>query len=48
MTDDEMADVLRDGIGSYLTEVDEDDLDAEDLAWTLVRALNRASRRRAT
>ncbi|MET9607082.1 hypothetical protein ABZZ17_18690 [Streptomyces sp. NPDC006512] len=42
MTDDEIADVLRDGIDAFLTEVDPEDLDADDLAWALVRRLRRA------
>ncbi|MEU5069873.1 hypothetical protein AB0G95_38250 [Streptomyces virginiae] len=42
LPDDEKADVLREGIEDYLGEVDAEDLDADDLAWTLVNALRRA------
>ncbi|MFD6879701.1 MULTISPECIES: hypothetical protein [unclassified Streptomyces] len=42
MTDDETADVLREGIEAFLTEVDPDEMDYDDLAWSLVRALRRA------
>ncbi|MET9694835.1 hypothetical protein ABZY81_41705 [Streptomyces sp. NPDC006514] len=42
MTDDEKADVLREAIEAYLGEVDAEDLDSDDLAWTLVHALRRA------
>ncbi|MFD6892886.1 hypothetical protein [Streptomyces sp. NPDC059957] len=47
MTDDEKADVFRETIDAYLAEVDTDDADLEsdDLAWTLVRALRRAEER---
>ncbi|MGW6617844.1 hypothetical protein ACWGA0_30875 [Streptomyces erythrochromogenes] len=47
MTDDERADALRDGIDAYLGEVDPEDLDSDDLAWTLVNALRRAEERAA-
>ncbi|MFB9594040.1 hypothetical protein [Streptomyces racemochromogenes] len=48
MTDDETADVLRETIDAYLTEVDPEDLDSDDLAWTLVSALRRARERQET
>ncbi|MDA5284744.1 hypothetical protein [Streptomyces sp. Isolate_45] len=48
MTDDETADVLRDGIDAFLMEVDPEELDSDDLAWALVRALNRAKAARPT
>ncbi|MFE5720608.1 hypothetical protein [Streptomyces erythrochromogenes] len=38
----ETADVLREAIEAYLGEVDADDLDSDDLSWTLVDALRRA------
>ncbi|MBZ9593499.1 hypothetical protein K7B06_00045 [Streptomyces erythrochromogenes] len=46
-TDDEKADVLREGIEDYLGEVDAEDLDADDLAWTLVNAWLRRFQTRA-
>ncbi|MCB5181870.1 hypothetical protein [Streptomyces antimicrobicus] len=47
MTDDVMADVLRDTIEAYLTEVDLEYLDSDDLAWNLVYALRRAGQQPA-
>ncbi|MFD9007752.1 hypothetical protein [Streptomyces sp. NBC_01232] len=42
MTDDEKAEVLREAIEAYLGEVDAEDLDSDDLSWTLVNALRSA------
>ncbi|MFD8955292.1 hypothetical protein ACFV0B_41300 [Streptomyces xanthophaeus] len=44
MTDDEKADVFRETIEAYLTEVDAEgaELESDDLAWSLVTALHRA------
>ncbi|MCB5181515.1 hypothetical protein [Streptomyces antimicrobicus] len=47
MTDEETADVLRDTIDAYLNEVDPDYLDSDDLAWSLVHALRRATQQPA-
>ncbi|GAA3282982.1 hypothetical protein [Streptomyces lavendulae] len=46
MTDDDLADALRDAIDTYLTDVDPHELESDDLSWTLVRALRRAEERR--
>ncbi|MFD7079084.1 MULTISPECIES: hypothetical protein [unclassified Streptomyces] len=48
MNDDETADALREAIDAYLTEVDPEDLDSDDLAWALVNALRNARERQAT
>ncbi|MFJ6484545.1 MULTISPECIES: hypothetical protein [unclassified Streptomyces] len=43
MTDGEKAEVPGEAIGAYyLAEVAADDLDSDDLSWTLVDALRRA------
>ncbi|MEU3778908.1 hypothetical protein AB0F11_38040 [Streptomyces sp. NPDC032472] len=44
MTDDEKASVIMEAIEAYLAEVNPEDLDSDDLSWTIVRALSRASR----
>ncbi|MEU5660934.1 hypothetical protein ABZ802_35755 [Streptomyces sp. NPDC047737] len=41
---DALADVLRDALDAYFTEVDPEDADTDDMAWTLVRAIERAGK----
>ncbi|MFE2247246.1 hypothetical protein [Streptomyces lavendulae] len=48
MTDDDLADALRDAIDTYLTEVDADELGSDVLSWVLVRALRGAEEGRTT
>ncbi|MEV7835362.1 hypothetical protein AB0P12_32780 [Streptomyces subrutilus] len=42
MTDDDKAGVISGIIDSYLSEVDEDQLDSDDLAWALLHGLSKA------
>ncbi|WP_438297886.1 hypothetical protein [Streptomyces sp. HUAS TT7] len=39
-----LADTIREAVEAYLTEVDPDELDADDLAWTLVRWIKNGPR----
>lgn len=39
-----LAEVLGDALEAYFAEVDPEDADTDDMAWTLVRALERAGR----
>ncbi|MFD4866229.1 hypothetical protein [Streptomyces sp. NPDC058412] len=47
-TDDEKAEVLREAIEAYLDAVGDEDLDSDDLSWTLVNALRRAEELKTT
>lgn len=43
-TSDALADILRSTLDAYFEEVDPEEADTDDMAWTLVRAIERAAR----
>jgi hypothetical protein len=43
VTDDELAEVISSAADNYFAEVDPEDADTDDLAWTIVHAMKRAA-----
>jgi hypothetical protein len=41
---EQMAEVISEALDAYFSEVDPEDADTDDMAWTVVRALERAGR----
>ncbi|MEU9148689.1 hypothetical protein [Streptomyces sp. NPDC048349] len=38
-----MADTIRDALDAYFAEVDPEDADTDDMAWTIVRYMERSN-----